>query len=105
MGRKCLKRSLDFPSAQAYCAAQNAGGFSDWRMPSWIELVTLVDYTRGFPAINTSTFPGTPSDWFWASTPILTATLQQCVFFGDGSVNALSTNAATTARMRCVRKP
>jgi hypothetical protein len=96
---------FDYTTAQAYCASQKAGGFADWRMPSWIELVSVVDYARGYPAINVNAFPATPTNWFWSSTPTLAAGLRLCVLFGDGTVSALSTAPSTTASMRCVRTP
>ena len=44
-------------------------GFSDWRLPTRKELLTLVDDTRAGPAIDTAFFPDCKSDWYWTSTP------------------------------------
>ena len=44
-------------------------GFSDWRVPNKNELASLVEERCYNPAINTSTFPNTPSNWFWPSSP------------------------------------
>jgi hypothetical protein len=42
------------------------GGYSDWRLPSIKELMLIVN--RGtYPKINTSYFPNTIPDWYWAS--------------------------------------
>jgi uncharacterized protein (TIGR02145 family) len=50
------------------------GGFSDWRMPTIEELLTIVNYDKYDPAINTTFFPNTQSDindpnvCYWSST-------------------------------------
>jgi hypothetical protein len=54
--------------ANAFCSRLNANGRT-WRLPSLRELLTLVDVTRFEPAIDTSVFPNTPSEFFWSSSP------------------------------------
>jgi len=56
--------------AKAYCPTLTLAGHSDWRVPTRIELVSLVDFGRSSPAINTTYFPSTPSDYFWSSSPL-----------------------------------
>jgi hypothetical protein len=51
----------------AYCANLSLAGHCDWRVPSWIELQSIVDYASS-PAINPTYFPGTASTDYWAST-------------------------------------
>jgi hypothetical protein len=56
--------------AAAYCASLSLAGETDWRVPSLIELVSLVDYGQSYPAINVTAFPGTTSDaHYWSSSP------------------------------------
>lgn len=43
-------------------------GFSDWRIPYFDELITLVDYKNYSPAIKTSYFPNTSSSLYWTSS-------------------------------------
>lgn len=62
--------------AKTYCETtlntegQRPGGFSDWRLPTKMELLTLesLPVSLGQVAINTNVFPGTPAAAFWAST-------------------------------------
>ncbi len=58
-------------SSQKFINALNAahfGGFSDWRLPSLVELKTIVDSKRTRPSINTGYFPNTQSSFYWSST-------------------------------------
>jgi hypothetical protein len=84
-------------AAVDYCA--DAG----WRLPTLIELESIVDYTRSNPAIDTSVFPATPSVRFWTATPLLVPSGNQwTVDFTNGQTGGLS---ATTSSywVRCVR--
>ena len=56
--------------AKAYCTSSAVAGFSDWRLPTRIELVSIVDDTAVNPAINATVFPDTPEDYTWTSTPL-----------------------------------
>lgn len=44
-------------------------GHTDWRLPEIHELLSLVDYIRADPAIDTERFPDTESAWYWTATP------------------------------------
>lgn len=48
-------------NAQGWC------GYSDWRLPSLHELLSIVHYGRYSPAIDTVFFPNTKS-WYWSSS-------------------------------------
>lgn len=44
-------------------------GFKDWRVPTLMELVTLTNYGRSDPAIDTDYFPHMLKAHYWTSTP------------------------------------
>jgi Protein of unknown function (DUF1566) len=56
--------------AIAFCPTLNLGGHGDWRLPSRVELVSIVDYGQSNPSINTTYFPATPANLFWSSSPL-----------------------------------
>lgn len=60
---------LNFKQAEAYCKALTTAGHTDWRLPTIQELLSLVDYTRHDPAIDTDKFPDTKSNFYWSSSP------------------------------------
>ena len=89
------------PQAAAYCTNKGSG----WRLPTRLELVSLVDSTVGFvgPAINQAAFPGTPNDAFWTSSPLAGVPSNAWyVEFGAGDTGSLYVTG--TSRVRCVRE-
>lgn len=76
----------------AFVAAANAaklGGYSDWRIPNILELLTLPDYEQPTAAPDATAFPGWPdSSWIWVSTTLPTSTGNTLlVLFTHGHVN------------------
>jgi hypothetical protein len=89
--------------AVAYCPTLNLAGHSDWRLPSRIELVSIVDFgvTSG-ATINATYFPSTPASWFWSSSPLVGSSSRAWyVYFNDGYTNYL--DVSSTYNVRCVR--
>ena len=54
--------------ALTYCEGLTWAGQTDWRLPDRYELQAIADYGRVSPSIDTTTFPATPSNYFWSST-------------------------------------
>jgi len=83
-----------------YCASLTLGG--GWRLPTKDELLSIVDLTIGRPTIDTAFFPGTPSTYFWSSSPVAgSPSFGWYVNFNNGI--AASYVAANVLRARCVR--
>ncbi len=89
--------------AKDYCINFVHGGHDDWRLPSRIELVSLVDFTRAEPAIDTNAFSDAPLDWFSTSSPVADVSNQfWWVGFDDGFTN-YSHILGSMRRVRCAR--
>ncbi len=89
--------------AKDYCSHLTLPGCG-WRLPTRIELVSLVDFTKPSPGptIDTNAFPGTPGDAFWSSSPLASAPyLAWIVYFHGGSVAPF--DVTFSHRVRCVR--
>ncbi|MDH5547047.1 MAG: DUF1566 domain-containing protein [Gammaproteobacteria bacterium] len=56
---------FSWPDAQTYASNLSLCGFSDWRLPTVNELLSLVDYHVSNPAIDTNFFPYTISNYYW----------------------------------------
>jgi hypothetical protein len=73
--------------ASGYCTSIALAGHADWRLPTAIELTSIVDYAVASPAaeIDPVHFPGTPATWFWSATPMVGGTVPAwAVHFGLG---------------------
>jgi hypothetical protein len=66
--RNLPEKFYTFKDAQRQCDGLILAGHRDWRLPSRIELVSLLDTTRIQPSIDMVAFPSTPIDWFWTSS-------------------------------------
>jgi hypothetical protein len=66
--RKVDTAKVTFDAAVMKCQDLQLAGYDDWRLPSRIELVSILDTSEVQPAIAPSFFPATPSDWFWSSS-------------------------------------
>jgi hypothetical protein len=87
-------------TAQNYCATLTLAGHNDWRLPSMIELVSIVDTTVPNPAINKTYFPNTFQSAHWSAAPY-DGTTAVTVIFSFGQVGR---DPMTTPRsVRCVR--
>ena len=48
-------------SAEGYCSSLSLAGHDDWRLPTQLELVTILDYGRESPAMDTDAFFPSPA--------------------------------------------
>jgi sugar lactone lactonase YvrE len=69
-GSTCTGTASTWTAAQAALHGRTYAGHTDWRLPTQDELVSLVDYSSASkPKLNGTTFPATPSWYFWSSSP------------------------------------
>ncbi|WP_428560072.1 MAG: DUF1566 domain-containing protein [Solidesulfovibrio sp. DCME] len=59
--------TMSWKDALAYCEARETAGFTDWRLPNYKELLSIVDYTKYSPAIY-SEFSANSSSYWTSST-------------------------------------
>jgi hypothetical protein len=88
--------------AAAACKALTLGGLSGWRLPTRVELVSLLAFSPGAsPAINAGKFPGTPAAKHWTASDTVRGVY--VVDFAKGDV----TFSLDTALLdfRCVHSP
>jgi hypothetical protein len=97
--------TMAWTAALAACEALDYAGFSDWRLPNVIEMVTLINYEENAPATYTS-FPNTNTGAtsYWTSTTADASTTHAfAVTFGNGVTDAPPPDKALTLLVRPVR--
>ena len=57
---------MTFDKATTYASNLVLGGYSDWRMPSILELNSLLNHDKNNPALNTVYFTATAAQYWWS---------------------------------------
>jgi hypothetical protein len=77
MWQAATDTAAGYEDAECACRHLRLGGFDNWRMPSLLELVTIVDYAKNIdpggtgttvPATNSAIFPDTQLETYWTAT-------------------------------------
>ncbi len=96
--------AMTWDLAKQYCSCLKLDDAGDWRLPSRIELASLVDWTAVGPSIDAAAFPATTSENFWTSSVVKTDPgLVYLVFFLNGHTTYATLDYEY--RTRCVRSP
>ena len=74
---------------------------TDWRLPTPFELITIQNFERSSPAIDTAVFTGGRAAYYWTAYLGRTASTAWIGDFWDGGMLALP--ATTGSYVRCVR--
>ncbi len=108
-GTTCSREASRYTWAEALQAAQDTqfAGYTDWRLPNFNELFSIVELSCYEPAINAAVFPNTPFGWenrerFWSSSPdAANSGVAWNVRFDNGRVSSSDNDG--TGRVRLVR--
>ncbi len=98
--RRAPVETFDWWDAGGYCAALDLGGRGDWRLPTRLELESILDVGRANPSIDIAAFPDDRKDLFWTSSPVLFSSLAYGIRFDEGYV--YDHDPFTTGAVRCV---
>ena len=95
--------AFSWPDARAFCSGLTLAG-GGWRLPTRIELVSIVDFTSANPVIDLRAFPGTPQARFWTASPVAGEPSNAwAIDFAFGNGLNYSAPTFTSYRVRCVR--
>lgn len=88
--------------AIAHCSALELAAHDDWRLPTRIELASIINYATKNPAAYLDGFPDATSETLWSSSQYAPdPTSAWAVNFTDGSMSAQAKDVVS--RIRCVR--
>lgn len=98
---ECAK-ACTWDQAKAYCGSLQLEGHKDWRLPSRIELISILDDDAVMPSIASEPFPNTPPEAFWTASTFAGSNVKAwTVKFG--TFQSTAEPKASAFRVRCVR--
>jgi Protein of unknown function (DUF1566) len=89
--------------AKIHCEDLTSAGFCDWRLPSRIELASILDYTQAPPFIDPDAFPDTPIAIFWSASPVADLASNAWAVWFSTYFQVAAQDVTSLNRVRCVR--
>jgi Protein of unknown function (DUF1566) len=89
-------------NTEAFVTVVNAAAvcsFSDWRMPTRRELLTLIAADASSPSIAPTYFPNTPALTFWSGSGYALSANAWSVEFGGGNISNATKTTASYVRL------
>ncbi len=87
-------------TAATYCSELSISTFTDWRLPTTKELVSIVKYGRNTPSID-KVFRNTSFEHYWSSNMVEKYHQAWSIYFRNGDVSTKNKNEM--CYVRCVR--
>lgn len=100
---------MTWEKARERAAALRLAGKSDWRLPTSMELLGLMNHDRHGPAMDTTVFPHTEARYWWTSSPMAGDATRIWLVNTGGGIGAHPKTETTSAggdrpvHVRCVR--
>lgn len=92
--------ALTFSQAQSKNGVTSFASQSDWRVPTIRELISIVDYSKSNPSIDSTAFPNQPPSYTWSSSAYTFAgSFKWAVSFLNGLVSGTPQEQAFSLRM------
>lgn len=100
--------AYSWDAAKSVCDNLTLAGYSDWRLPTRAELISITDFTSYAPALDASVFLDTPtgagpSSTFWASTVLARDATQHWASVLGGAGGVVRLPSTESHSVRCVR--
>ena len=94
---------LNFDRATDICGSLSLAGNSDWRLPTSMELMSIVHYGKSRPAVDTKYFHNVKGKWWWTSSTVAgnSNKAYDIIFYRHGYIDVWEKSAESYAR--CVR--
>ncbi|MEP7125809.1 MAG: DUF1566 domain-containing protein [Byssovorax sp.] len=105
--RTSSTKSVSWSQADTHCKLLKWADKTGWRLPTRMELLSIVDYSKAWPSVDGVLFPETTSDPYWTSShsmylPQPSGTAFWQVSFADGGMFPGMAGSGL-GQIRCVR--
>jgi len=95
--------AYNWVSATDFCGSLSLAGHSDWRLPTSMELMSIVHYGKSTPALDTKYFHNVNKKWYWTSSTVANDSNKayDIIFYRHGYIHFWEKTSESYTR--CVR--